>query len=139
MRTSFIFFLLIHIGCPSALAQDELKVVQGDNQWLQFSDTRNSLYHHFAKEAYAHLQHRKKLLSGIETRDEWKQRQQWIKERLHEMLGPFPERTPLNAKIVRTVEKEGYRIEHIVYESQPGFYVASSLFISSTQVSVPER
>ena len=30
---------------------------------------------------------------------------------------------------VNKVSKEGYTVEHIVYESQPGFYVTSSLFI----------
>ena len=132
MRTFTVFIVLISvICCTSARAQDELKVVQGDNQWLQFTDARNALYQHFANEAFEHLDKRRKLLNRIETADGWKERQNWIKETLFKILGPFPEKSPLNARIVRTVEKDGYRIEHIIYESQPKFYVTASLFIPS--------
>jgi len=60
---------------------------------------------------------------------EWQQRQEWVRETLLDIVGPFPEKTPLNAKITRTVVKDGFKVEHIVYESQPGFFVTSSLFI----------
>src|SRR5690606_31869883 len=53
----------------------------------------------------------------------------WIKEKFAKVLGPFPEKTDLNAQIIRTVEKEDYKAEHIIFESQPGFHVSSSLFI----------
>jgi hypothetical protein len=38
----------------------------------------------------------------------------------------------LNAKVLKIIEKDFYRVEHIVYESQPQFYVTSSLFIPKT-------
>ena len=37
------------------------------------------------------------------------------------IVGPFPEKTPLNAKVTGVIKKEGYKIEKIVYESMPGF------------------
>src|SRR5688500_15925540 len=133
MRTSIIFIVLISIFCNIAgSAQDELKVVQGDNQWLQFTDARNALYHHFADEAFQHLDKRRKLLNRVETPDAWKERQNWIRETLLRILGPFPEKTPLNARTVKSIDKEGYRIEHVIYESQPKFYVTASLFIPSS-------
>jgi hypothetical protein len=133
MRTSPIFILLISvICCTSARGQDELNVVNGDNQWLEFTDARNALYHHFARQAFDHLDKRRKLVKSISTADGWKERQSWIRETLFRILGPFPEKSPLNARIVRTVEKDGYRIEHIIYESQPKFYVTASLFIPSS-------
>ena len=46
-----------------------------------------------------------------------------------DIIGPFPEKTPLNAKITGTVKKDSYKVENIIYESLPGFYVTSSLFI----------
>jgi hypothetical protein len=44
-------------------------------------------------------------------------------------LDPWPERTPLNARVVGTVERDDFRIEKIVFESQPGFVVDALLYI----------
>ena len=89
----------------------------------------NSLYHCLTGQAFNLLKERTDAVSGLNTLSGWQQRQDQIKETLLEIVGPFPEKTPLNAKTLRTIEKDGYRIEHIVYESQPGFYVTSSMFI----------
>ena len=47
--------------------------------------------------------------------------------RMVEAVGGFPDRTPLNAKVVTTVPREGYRIEKILFESLPGVYVTGLL------------
>ena len=44
-------------------------------------------------------------------------------------LDPLPERTPLHARITGTIQREGYRIEKLVYESRPRFYVTAHLYI----------
>ncbi|HZK60627.1 MAG TPA: acetylxylan esterase, partial [Anaerovoracaceae bacterium] len=108
-------------------AQNELNVIR-DN-WLKYSDAPNSLYHYLTGQAYDLLKERSSAVSGLGSLSEWQQRQRWIKESLLDIVGPFPEKNPLNAKVLRVVEKDGYRIEHIVYESQPGFFVTSSLFV----------
>ena len=40
-------------------------------------------------------------------------------------LEPWPERTPLNARVVGTVDRGDFKIEKVVFESQPGFLVGS--------------
>src|SRR6478672_6592353 len=44
-------------------------------------------------------------------------------------IGGLPARTPLNAKIAGVIERENFRIEKIVFESQPKFYVTASLYL----------
>lgn len=39
------------------------------------------------------------------------------------------DRTPLNAKITGTLERENFRIEKLYYESLPGLYVSANLYI----------
>lgn len=39
------------------------------------------------------------------------------------------ERTPLNVRITGTIQREGYRIEKLYYESLPGLYVPANLYI----------
>ena len=42
-------------------------------------------------------------------------------------LGEMPARTPLNARVVGRAEFDGFRLENIVFESQPGVYVTAHL------------
>ena len=44
-------------------------------------------------------------------------------------LGEWPARTPLNAKTVATLKRDGYRIEKVIFESMPNLFVTANLFI----------
>ena len=52
-----------------------------------------------------------------------------FRERFINRLGGFPEKTPLNPRVLGTIEAEDYRIEKIVFESQPKFYVTANLYL----------
>ncbi len=52
-----------------------------------------------------------------------------FRARFIEGLGGLPERTPLNARVVGALNRDGYRIEKIVFESQPGFFVTANLYL----------
>jgi cephalosporin-C deacetylase-like acetyl esterase len=123
-----MFFILLFLFLSNGLvqAQNETDVIKN---WIQFSDAPNSLYHDLAAQVYVLLKKRNDKIASIHSLAGWQQRQQWIRKTLHEVVGPFPERTPLNAKVTSAIKKEGFRVENIVFESQPGFYVTSSLFI----------
>lgn len=112
-------------------AQKEFDVVR--NNWIQFSDAPNALYHHFAGQAYSLLDKRTATIKEIHSLQAWQKRQQYIRKSLQALVEPFPEKTALNANIVRTIRKENYRIEHVIYESQPSFFVTSSLYIPNGQ------
>lgn len=56
----------------------------------------------------------------------WQQR---VRDQFKESLGEFPERTPLNPVITGTVQADGYRVEKILFESQPRHYVTAALFL----------
>lgn len=123
----FIHFAVLLFCTNSLTAQKEYDVIR--NSWIQFSDAPNALYQHFAGQAYTFLQEREAVIGKITTLQEWQERQQFIKRTLFDLVGPFPEKTALNAKVMKTIIKSDYKIEHIVYESVPGFRVTSSLFI----------
>ncbi len=44
-------------------------------------------------------------------------------------LGPFPERTPLNAKLTGVLERDGYAVEKILFESRPRYYVTANAYV----------
>lgn len=70
-------------------------------------------------------------LARLVTSDAVRARQQWVAETFWRLAGGRPERTPLNARTVGSFERPGYRVEKVVYESQPGFYIPANLYIPS--------
>ncbi len=58
-----------------------------------------------------------------------KARKAQVRERLIRSLGGLPERTPLNARVTGIIQADGYRIEKIVFESQPRFFVTANLYV----------
>ena len=40
-----------------------------------------------------------------------------------------PEKTPLNARITGVIRKQDFRVEKVVFESIPGYYVTAALFL----------
>ena len=127
VKSGFILIMVFTLAASNLYSQDDLDVIK--NKWLKYSDAQNSLYHHLTDEAYDLLEKRTVTISGYKNLEDWQERQKMIRETLLDIVGPFPAKTPLNAVITRTISKEKFRVEHIVFESQPGFYVTSSLFI----------
>lgn len=61
-----------------------------------------------------------------------------VQERIRESFGPFPEKTALNAKVTRVLDRDTYRIENIHFESRPGFIVTGNLYFPrNTQSKMP--
>ena len=57
------------------------------------------------------------------------------RERIRQCFGPLPEKTPLNARLTGVVERDGYRIEKIIFESRPGYLVTGNLYVPSSRKS----
>ena len=68
---------------------------------------------------------------GIGGIEEWKRRRPEVHRKFLDMLGldPMPARTPLNARITGEFQRSGYRVQNIVFESQPGLYVTGNLYL----------
>ena len=68
-------------------------------------------------------------IAKIATRGEAELRQQQIRVKLLDLLGGNFENTPLNPRILGSTQLDGFRIEKILYESQPNFFVTALLYI----------
>lgn len=51
------------------------------------------------------------------------------RERIATSFGPMPERTPLEPRITGVLERDGYRVEKLIYESRPGFLVTANVYV----------
>ncbi|MGH9667368.1 MAG: alpha/beta hydrolase family protein, partial [Bryobacteraceae bacterium] len=75
---------------------------------------------------------RNSAIAKLTTEAAIRERQRWVTQTFWKLNGGMPERTPLNARTVGSFEREGYRVEKIVYESQPNFYISANLYIPVT-------
>lgn len=90
--------------------------------------------------------HFSRLLDEVEERrvtykrkEDWLAQRKIIRKKLLEYLNPLLEiakKTPLNAKVTGIVEREGYRIEKVLSQSLPNFYITASVYIPSN-ISLP--
>ena len=65
------------------------------------------------------------------TLDDWRAHRLEMRRRLLYMVGldPLPAKTPLNVKVTRTLDKPGFTVECLYFESLPGFLVTANLYL----------
>lgn len=68
----------------------------------------------------------------LQTAADVEERNHVVREKLLSMLGEFPQKTPLDAVTVKHAEKDGYRVENIMFQSRPGFWVTGNLYVPAT-------
>ena len=72
---------------------------------------------------------RKRIIGAISTRQHVLDRREAVVRELWTMLGGPLERGPLNPRVTGVVERPGYRIEKLTFESRPRLYVTANLYI----------
>jgi dienelactone hydrolase len=81
-----------------------------------------------ARENEIHRQ-RLKRLAALTTKKDAEGYVTSVRAAIREAFGPFPEKTPLNPRVTRVVERDAYTIENVLFESRPGFLVSANLYI----------
>ncbi len=101
---------------------------------LQVSDTALPDYSHDLERYLVRVTNeardrRKQVISAISTRQQIVDRQKAVVDTVWKMLGGPFERTPLNPRVTGVVERPGYRIEKVAFESRPRLYVTANLYV----------
>ena len=99
-------FLLIHL--LPLKSQDDVNLF---DFWKFYSDAENALYKHFCSIAFQQLEERKTVIDNLQSEEDWLNRQAEVRKKLMRIIGPFPERTPLNIRKTGEIQMEGYRVE----------------------------
>lgn len=65
-----------------------------------------------------------------ETPEAWEQRREYVRRQILVASGlwPMPPRPPIQATVHGRVERDGYSVERVFFESAPGFLVTGSLY-----------
>ncbi len=76
------------------------------------------------------LEARRAEVALISTRAAAEARGKAVREKLLRMMGGLPgERAPLNVRRAGVIDRGDYRIEKLIYESLPKFYVTANLYV----------
>jgi dienelactone hydrolase len=82
------------------------------------------------RQARSALDARRARVAALETREDIERRQRAVRAGIADMLGVLPAwNGALDATITRTTRREGYRIEHVLFESLPGFKVTALAYV----------
>jgi len=82
--------------------------------------------------ARKHWADRRAAVAALKTPEQVRARQEYIRRTITDSLGGWPDRTPLNARVTGTLQRDGYRVEKVIYESLPGFRVTANLYVPSS-------
>ena len=75
--------------------------------------------------------------AGIHTAADVEARNRFVREKARAMVHGFPERCPLAAFVVHTPERDGYRVENLMFQSLPDFWVTGNLYIPAGRPPFP--
>ena len=104
-------------------AQQDLTVLRAEDK------PKKMLEEHLLAECAKAFDARRKEIEALKTPEDVAKRQKALREKFIDALGGFPEKTPLNARVVGTLPREGYRVERVIYESRPNHHVTANLYI----------
>jgi cephalosporin-C deacetylase-like acetyl esterase len=71
---------------------------------------------------------------GITSLEDWRSKRPGIRRQFLDSLGldPMPARTPLHAMTTGALERARLRVENVLFESMPGFFVTGNLYLPKT-------
>jgi len=71
-----------------------------------------------------------RTLSQFTSRKEWMKRAGFVRDHILVSAGlwPMPDRTPLAPRMFGRIEREGYSVEKVCFESYPRFFVTGNLY-----------
>ena len=59
----------------------------------------------------------------------WDEHHRTLRRQMIELLGGFPERTPLKPQVTGVIRRPGFRVEKFLFESRPDFLVSANLYV----------
>ena len=65
----------------------------------------------------------------LTTPEQVQERNRFVREKVREMIHGYPDRNPLTPITVATHQRDGYRVENVMFQSQPNFWVTGNLYV----------
>jgi len=95
----------------------------------EFADAQSMFSKYLRKLRDEEHERRSKVISNLSSADDVRRYQQETRAKLRAALGDLPARTPLNPRTAGTLERDGYKVEKVVFESRPRYYVTANVYV----------
>ena len=91
------------------------------------------VHDHFVRQVRRAEERNERLKSQLQSRQDAEQYIDTVRAKIRECFGPEPERTPLNPRVTGVLERDGYRIEKVVFDSRPNYPVTANLYVPTNR------
>ncbi|UCE49826.1 MAG: acetylxylan esterase [Phycisphaerales bacterium] len=125
-RTFATVLCLLFVLSTAGLAGEDLRVLPDNIDGVKPADMMSRYLHRLARVEFDNW---KKQYEQLKTPEQIAEYQERLRKKFIEAIGGLPERTPLNPQITGVVSRDGYRVEKVIFESQPKHYVSAVLFL----------
>ncbi|MBI3944613.1 MAG: acetylxylan esterase [Armatimonadetes bacterium] len=110
----------------AATADEDLTVLRPDPDQAPLDKLLETYLQRQVSQA---LRARREVVEALSSPEEVARRQQALRDHFVRSLGGYPERTPLNARVVSTQPGPGCRVERVIYESRPDHHVTAVAYV----------
>ena len=133
MKRKSIALIIVYLSFLSNIvlsAENDLRVLP---EKIDGVETRDMMKNYLIKQVRSAHQRWKNEYELLKTPQQIATYQERYRDYFLDVIGDFPQRTPLNPQITGTLQRDGYRVEKIIFESQPRHYVTGAAFIPQAE------
>ncbi len=96
----------------------------------QAQTSQSPLVHELNAIAMRQLKERDQAIAAVRDVPAAQARQAEVRTRVLSLIGGLPDyRGPLNARVTKTTSRDGFTIDHVIFESLPDYYVTANLYL----------
>ena len=129
----FVLFSVLAVSALSGAAEDlnVLPPLEGE------AAESGLVYQALQQRAHEAFAQRKSAYEELKTAEDCVAYQKRMREFFRSQIGGFPERTPLNPRVIGKLKGDGFHVENVIYESWPGHHVTANLYLPNTKPPYP--
>lgn len=133
-RITVVVVYLSLVSIAGASANDNLRVLP---ETIDGVTLDKIMGHYLRQQAARQFENWKREYEQRKTAEQVAEYQKRLREKFIEVLGGLPDRTPLNPQVTGVVDRDGYHIEKVIFESWPRHYVTAALFLPDAKKHKP--
>ena len=96
---------------------------------------RKALDQYLNNIAFRETAARRDMIAKITTRAQAEQRQRAVRAKILGLIGTLPERIPLNPRTTGSTQLEGFRVDKVLFDSQPNFPITALLYVPTASTT----